>query len=169
MTGFSFYALGTVGPQGSKSYKGRTKTGRVIMAESSNKVAPWREAIKAAAPAVERPLDGPIAVRIVFTVPRPKSAKAAMVAPSTRPDLDKCVRSTFDGITDAGLWADDARVSDFSRLAKVWPHYDDDALPVPGVIVAAAEIRPGFAVGYELHLLFRTAQDTAISRIRGAA
>ena len=47
--------------------------------------------------------------------------------------------STEDAITEAGLWADDARVADYHRLAKVWAGFDDDALPVPGVAVAAVE------------------------------
>jgi hypothetical protein len=57
------------------------------------------------------------------------------------PDLSKLARSTEDAITEAGLWADDARVSEYARLAKVWPGCDPDALPVPGVVVVCVERR----------------------------
>ena len=49
------------------------------------------------------------------------------------PDLSKLLRSTEDALTDAGLWADDARVVEYERLAKVYPGEDPEALPVPGV------------------------------------
>jgi hypothetical protein len=61
-------------------------------------------------------------------------------APYRTPDLSKLTRSTEDAITEAGLWADDARVSEYIRLAKVWPRFDPDALHVPGCVIAAAEM-----------------------------
>lgn len=162
MAGWSFYTVGSPAAQGSKRH-----VGHGVMIESSKKVRPWRDSIIAAAPTVPAPLDGPIALRIVFTVARPKTAKKTIVAPSTRPDVDKLLRSTFDGIGEAGLWTDDARVCDFTRLAKVWWGYDSEALPVPGVIVAACEIDAHWST--ELHNLFASARNDAIQRIRGAA
>jgi hypothetical protein len=84
-------------------------------------------------------LDGPLAVFMVFTMKRPTSARKADFAPYKTPDLSKLCRSTEDACTEAGLWADDARVSEYVRLAKVWTGYDDDALETPGVLVAAIE------------------------------
>lgn len=163
VTAWAFYALGTPGPQGSKI---RTRHG---MYEASKKVVPWREAIKAAAPTVDRPLDGPLVVRMVFTLARPASARRTDVAPCKTPDLDKLARSTCDGISDSGLWASDARVVEFDRLAKVWWGYDDDALPVPGAVIACTE-RYGELVGsVGLGPLFADARDRAIRRIRGDA
>lgn len=159
MSAWSFYALGTPGPQGSKI---RTK---FAMRESSEKVGPWREAVKAAAPSIETPLDGPLVVRMIFTLQRPKSARKSDVAPCRTPDLSKLVRSTEDAITDAGLWADDARVVEYSRLAKVWWNFDDEALPVPGVVVAAAEI--GTRSGTNLWAMAAATRDEATRRIRG--
>lgn len=131
-------AYGTAGPQGSKI---RTRYG---MREASAKVAPWRESVKEAAlkarAAGAPTLDGPLAVRIVFTLGRPAAARKRDLHPSTRPDLSKILRSTEDAITDAGLWADDARICDFTRLAKVWAGCDYEALPMPGVIVMCAPI-----------------------------
>ncbi len=134
MTGWAFSVLGSPAPQGSKRH-----VGHGVMVESSKKVLPWREAVKAAAPSGPL-LDGPIAVCLVFTVSRPKSARRAEHAPYRTPDLSKLARSTEDAVTDAGLWADDARVSQYVRLAKVWPGFDPDALHVPGAVIAAAEM-----------------------------
>ncbi|GEM_PF-2210548 len=134
MSGWVFYALGTPAPQGSKRH-----VGHGVMVESSRYVRPWREAVKAAAFGAGECLDGPLAVSMVFTLPRPKSARRIDMAPSRMPDLSKLARAVEDAISDAGLWADDARVSEYERLAKVWSGFDSDALPVPGVVVAAVE------------------------------
>lgn len=142
MSGWAFVALGTPAPQGSKKGFVNPRTGGVIIVEQSKKVKPWREAVKAAAPRGAK-LDGPIAVRMVFTLARPKSARKIDVTPFKTPDLSKLVRSTEDGITDSGLWADDARVADYRRLAKVWTGFDPSALQTPGVIVAAVEMEGG--------------------------
>ena len=138
MTCWGFVALGTPAPQGSKSFKGMAG-GHAILAESSKKVLPWREAVKAAAPAGPT-LDGPLVVVMVFTLARPKSAKKSETTPYRTPDLSKLCRATEDALTDAGLWADDARVAEYVRLAKVWSGFDPLALCTPGVVVVAAEI-----------------------------
>jgi Holliday junction resolvase RusA-like endonuclease len=164
VTGFAFYALGEPGPQGSKT---RTRYG---MKESSAKVKPWRESIVAAAPTIDRRLDGPLAVQRVFTLPRPKAAPKRLTRPATTPDLDKLARSTCDALKTAGLIADDSRISEFVRLAKVWAGYDPDALPVPGVIVACCEVS-GEEFEYAAYLggLVYGTRCAAWERIRGAA
>ena len=78
-------------------------------------------------------LDGPLRVRMVFTLPKPASApKRCTTWPMRTPDLSKLARSTEDALTDAGIWRDDARVVEYSRLAKVFPGEDPEALAVPG-------------------------------------
>ena len=52
-----------------------------------------------------------------------------------RPDLSKLARSTEDALSDAGLIADDARIVEYERLAKVFPGEDPDALEAPGVLI----------------------------------
>lgn len=162
MTGWSFIAYGTPAPQGSKKY-----VGKGIMVESSKAVKPWREDVKQAALTAREHgapcLDGPLLVRMVFTLRRPKSAPKRLTIPDRVPDLDKLLRSTSDAITTAGLWADDARCSDYVRLAKVWTGYDDDALPMPGVHVAAVQIEDIAACDYDLAKLWEA--DTL--RLRG--
>lgn len=130
---------GSPAPQGSKSFKGMVN-GHAVMAESSKKVKPWRMDVKAAAECEVRnrgmamPLDGPLVVSMVFTLPKPASApKRRTTYPDRKPDLSKLVRSTEDALTDAGFWADDARVVEYARLAKVFPGEDPDALSSPGV------------------------------------
>lgn len=107
-----FTVYGQPAPQGSKKFVGTTKTGRGLMVESSKKVKPWRQDVKAAA--VEamagRPaLDGALVAVMTFTLPKPTSApKTRRSWPSRKPDLSKLVRSTEDAMTDAGIWVDAA-------------------------------------------------------------
>jgi Holliday junction resolvase RusA-like endonuclease len=110
------------------------------MVESSKRVAPWREAVKAAAEGAGPCLDGPLAVAMIFTLPRPKTAKKAYTVPDKYPDLSKLVRATEDAITDIGLWADDARIASYAALMKVFSGYHIWSLPNPGVVVAAVEM-----------------------------
>lgn len=127
-------------PQGSKKFVGTTKSGRGLMVESSEKVKPWRQDVKAAALQLRSeyplplPLDGPLEVQMVFTLPKPASAtKKRRTWPDRKPDVSKLARSTEDALTDAGLWADDARVVAYTLLAKVFPDEHPMSLSSPGV------------------------------------
>jgi Holliday junction resolvase RusA-like endonuclease len=138
---------GIPGPQGSKKFVGRAKSGRGIMVESSAKVKPWREAVHAAALAARNgsaPLDGPLLVRMVFTMPKPQSApKRRKTWPMRTPDLSKLARSTEDALTNAGVWVDDARVVGYGRLAKVFPGEDPESLEAPGVRIEITQLQQG--------------------------
>lgn len=131
---------GTPGPQGSKKATGRMGQ-RVRLVESSAKVKPWRDAVVAAALAQgHRPgtptLDGPLIASFVFTLRKPTSApKRRRTWPAVYPDVSKLLRSTEDALTSAGVWADDARLVEVLRLAKVYPGEDVDALDQPGVLI----------------------------------
>lgn len=133
----SFRVYGLPGPQGSKRFVGKSKSGRGIMVESSAKVKPWREAVKWAAVESGASIpDGPLWVSMVFTLPKPKSApKRRQTFPATKPDLSKLARSTEDAISDSGLWPDDARVVEYVSLAKRYPGEGVDALDRPGCVV----------------------------------
>lgn len=129
---------GQPAPMGSKRFVGHAKGGRGIMIESSAKVKPWREAVRqeachamtmASTSVALLPIAGPIRVRMVFTLPRPKSAKRG-ATPSKKPDLSKLVRSTEDALTDAGVWEDDARVVEL-HASKVYPKPDASDLMQP--------------------------------------
>lgn len=132
---------GEPAPQGSKRHVGN---GRMI--ESSKKVKPWREDVRAeCALAVITdagdPLrfDGPIRVRLTFTLRKPSSApKTRITWPCKKPDIDKLARSTLDAMTSSGLIADDARVVELFA-AKRFPNEGQDALDRPGCVI---EIEP---------------------------
>lgn len=144
---------GRPAPQGSK--KGfATKSGRVAMVEMSKHVKPWRSDVRDAAIAylsrtdrTRFPLAGPLSVDMVFSIARAKGhygtgrnagvlKASAPRFPASMPDLSKLLRSTEDALTSAGLWADDALVVDYGRLAKVYvASPDPDALPSPGAVI----------------------------------
>lgn len=156
------YVFGQPAPQGSKKY-----VGNGVMVESSKKVKPWRQDVVAAAQGaiLDRfagwrltdvpddrtwhPLDGPLAVRMVFTFTRPRShyrtgknahllRDNAPLRPTGAPDLDKLARSSCDALTTAGTWVDDARCCEYERLAKCYVGEDPEALATTG---ARIEIR----------------------------
>jgi Holliday junction resolvase RusA-like endonuclease len=157
MTTIRITVYGTPAPQGSKHgrpiYRGRGDnrvfTGKVAQVESSKaRVNDWRSDVKTAteqAIAVHAgdwaPLDGPLMARIVFTLRKPTSApKTRTTYPDRKPDVDKLLRSTLDGLTSAGLIADDARIVDVHRLAKVYPGEDPDALDRPGALIVIGQV-----------------------------
>lgn len=131
---------GEPAPQGSKAFKGMfvAKDGRqhAKLAESSKKVAPWRQDVVAAAVLAMNgspPLDGPLGASMVFTLRKPKSAvKRRRTWPQTKPDVSKLCRSTEDALVTAGAIADDSRIVEYTRLVKVYPNEDPEALSSTG-------------------------------------
>lgn len=113
--------IGTPAPQGSK--RAFVVNGRAVMAESSKKVKPWRQDVKTAAFNTDRDsLIGPLRVEITFYLPRPGyhygTGRNAGVLKATapayvdkKPDVDKLLRSTLDGLKEAGVYRDDAQVA----------------------------------------------------------
>ncbi len=134
--GLEIIAFGIPGPQGSKSFKGLNSKRKPILVESSQKVKPWRDAVfgyAREARGAMPPMDGPIIARMIFTLPKPASApKKRTIWPMRKPDLSKLVRSTEDALTDARVIADDARIVEYLRVAKVFPNEDPEALDCPG-------------------------------------
>lgn len=145
-------------PQGSK-----TRFGKRIVEDNADLLAPWREAVKAAAvvamremhPDDPRPLfpkGTPVAVELTFTFPRPGAhygtgRNAAALKPgaptwrTTYPDLDKLTRAVFDAFTAAGVWHDDGQACQLAAR-KCYPGGHRDALPIPGVIARLRAIAP---------------------------
>lgn len=142
---FSLVVYGIPGPQGSKKPVGNrlSKKGNVVpvLVESSAKVGPWRDAVKDAAQllVVDRPgfvkLDGPLVVEMHFTLPAPQRMPKDRIAHTVYPDLSKLARSTEDALTQAGVWADDARVVRYRDLSKTYTGLGPRALEAPGVII----------------------------------
>lgn len=130
---FELTVYGAPGPQGSKKH-----VGNGVMIESSKKVKPWRKAIVEAVmeqyPNFET-LEGPLTATIVFTMPKPKSApKRKITYPEKRPDVDKLLRSTFDGLTQAKVWGDDSQPVTV-LTGKRYPNEGEYALSKPGVYI----------------------------------
>jgi crossover junction endodeoxyribonuclease RusA len=80
------------------------------MIESSAAVGPWRAAVGWTAADQRQPFTGPVDVDITFRLPRPRSAPKSRTYPDRKPDLDKLIRSTLDGLVESGVIEDDARV-----------------------------------------------------------
>jgi Holliday junction resolvase RusA-like endonuclease len=146
---------GPPAPQGSKHATLHKQSGRVVTMEASKRVRPWREAVKEAA---LRALDaaslpsyatlgqlrmlGPVHVEVVFCFDKPKSApKRRRTWPITRTsgDVDKLQRSTFDALTDAGVYQDDSQVIDV-HARKVFTDDPDAPLHVPGAVIRVWEV-----------------------------
>jgi Holliday junction resolvase RusA-like endonuclease len=150
---FELVVRGRPAPQGSKrgvaKIKGKGADMKVVgvkQIEMSPYVGVWRDDVKAAAErAIEQTghvaYDCPVRVRMVFTWQKPKSApKRRRTWPMGMPDLSKLCRSTEDALTAAGVWRDDARVVEYSRLAKVYPGEDPEAMDVPGVRITVEPV-----------------------------
>lgn len=134
---------GTPVPQGSmKAFMPKGSRFPVVTSDN-RKLKPWRylvcsAAIEAMGGAGRGPR-GPVAIDMIFTMPKPKSApKQRITYPDRKPDIDKCIRSISDALVDAGAIEDDARiVCIFSQ--KLFPGEGDEALPVPGVVIRISE------------------------------
>ena len=134
---------GIPAPQGSKSVRGYV-AGRAILGESSKAVAPWRVDVRAATQSqYQGPiLTGPVAVCATFLFSRPKGhygqgRNADRLKPSAprhltsvrHGDLDKLLRSTFDGLSQSaggGLITDDSLIVEVMANKR---YVEDGELP----------------------------------------
>lgn len=140
---FVVTVYGAPAPQGSKSAKRNKHTGRIQLVESSKYVKPWRDDVVAACLQARgrgwKPLTGALEAEMTFTLTRPKThfgtgRNAERVRPSAPllplgvPDLSKLARSTEDALTTAGVYRDDALITDYRRLRKRY-HTDHGRVP----------------------------------------
>lgn len=107
--------------QGSKNAWVNPRTNKAVMFDQgAAKLKPWRGQIAQAAresfTGTER-IEGAVLLVVVFRFVRPKSVKRER--PTVKPDLDKIWRALMDGITDSGIWRDDAQVTD-AHVKKVY-------------------------------------------------
>lgn len=133
-----FRVRGTPTPQGSKRL-GRHGARAVILDDNDATLKVWRTEVAHAARAAlgdRAPMAGPIAMDVAFFLPRPAShltTKGALRStaperPAVKPDLDKLIRSTQDGIaTDAKVIVEDSRIV----MIRAEKHYGP-----PGAVVA---------------------------------
>lgn len=122
-------------PKGSLRSVGQ---GRMVEQLAGSK--PWREAVKWAAIELCRgrePIEGPVSVEIVTTVPKPKSApKTRRIWPVTRSsgDVDKHARNVLDALVDAAVMFDDSQVVRLVSV-KCFPGEHTLALATPGAVI----------------------------------
>ena len=106
-TTVEFFIPGIPVQQGSKT--AFIVKGKAVMTDQNAKaLKPWRATVTRHTPGGQL-FDCPVYIEANFIMPRPQRPKFDL--PAVTPDLDKLTRALFDGITDAGLWADDARVT----------------------------------------------------------
>jgi crossover junction endodeoxyribonuclease RusA len=125
---YELTVYGRARPQGSKTAFVNKYTGRAQMRESSTGHRDWRDLVKLcaqeAANKPKQPIEGPVAVNVVFAFARPKShyyqRKSGLVLRDDAPvwvlsrgigDIDKLQRSIYDAITDAGWIRDDSQIA----------------------------------------------------------
>jgi Holliday junction resolvase RusA-like endonuclease len=78
-------------------------------------------------------LDKLAEVYVLLDFYMPRGRTVVRRRPTVKPDVDKCIRAVFDGLTDARVWADDGQV--VSVHAQQW--YADDK---PGVRVVVGAL-----------------------------
>lgn len=126
-------------PQGSKTgfvlpAKGDARVRAIVADQNAKTLKPWRQAVAAAARdayAGDR-VEGAVLLVVEFRFVRPRSVSVkSRPFPTVKPDIDKLERSLLDGITDSGLWRDDAQVVQVSK-SKVYAER-------PGVHVQVGE------------------------------
>lgn len=130
---------GLPAPQGSKKAFQNKHTGKISVVESAAKtVKPWRADVRAAAEehGGTIPRGEPVIIYLHFYLPRPKGHFGtgrnagllkdwAPTAVTTKPDLDKLIRSTLDALTSAGTYQDDSNVV----AVNAWKSYADGRPP----------------------------------------
>ena len=73
-------------------------------------------------PRIPLPVTGPVAVFTRYEFERPKSNKSPFELHTYKPDTDNLDKMTWDSLSKAGIWKDDAQVSG-NIPEKVWvPH-----------------------------------------------
>ena len=141
-----FTVLGDPIPQGSM----RAIRPGVVVSDNPRLKA-WRKNVQASALARCGPQwtawDCPVALDLVFTVPRPKShPKTKLTFPAVKPDLDKLVRAIGDSLcpkTGFKMLEEDSRIVEYGQVAKTYPapmNTHPGALSEPGARIRVRRI-----------------------------
>lgn len=97
------------------AFRGRAR----VYNDPKHPVRTWREliALEAQKHRPEHPIDGPVSLRLVFLMPRPKSHYTkkglrpdAPTYCTTKPDFDNVSKTVADVLTQCRYWHDDAQV-----------------------------------------------------------
>lgn len=133
---------GVPAPQGSKRGGFSAKTGKTFVYEQNSKTQKsWRQDVIAAAVALREAgsldvLDGAVEILVEFRMPRPVSVNIKRRPyPCVKPDIDKLLRNTLDGLTQAGIYRDDAQIV---HLVAQKRYATDDPDGAPGARIRVA-------------------------------
>ena len=138
MWDWGIFVPGTPKPQGSvRAYSARGKA--YVAANHSDSFARWRNSVidRAATSWKGEPLEAAeVFIRFVFKPPK-SWAKWYREHPMShvhhkRPDIDKLARAVLDGLTAAGVLADDSNVCQLNLIKQ----YTDAAHPDEGADIA---------------------------------
>jgi len=142
----TFNVLGTPAPQGSKNARYNPKTGKTFVYEQNSEAQrSWRQDVLNAAVIARRALnletiETAVWVDIEFRLPRPTSVSLRRRPyPNVKPDGDKLQRNTWDALTQAGVFRDDALVVNW-RASKRYA--TDDPLGAPGATIRVGLVPP---------------------------
>lgn len=142
----NFVVHGVPAPQGSKRGGFSAKTGKTFVYEQNSKTQKsWRQDVIAAAVAMREAIsfetfDGPIELTVEFRLPRPASVNIRRRPyPAVKPDMDKLLRNTLDGLTQAGIYRDDAQVI---NLVATKRYATDDPGGSPGATIRVTLVAP---------------------------
>lgn len=96
-------------PQGSK--KAYVRGRRAVLVEANPGLKAWRATVTLHAKPHAGAYTGnrPLHVTYNFFLTKPKSVRRWL--PWVKPDLDKLIRAVNDGLSDAGIWDDDSRIT----------------------------------------------------------
>lgn len=143
---FDIVVHGTPAPQGSKKGGYSAKTGKTFVYEQNSKTQKsWRQDVIAAAVQMREAakletLDGPMYVVVTFRLPRPASVNIRRRPfPCVKPDMDKLLRNTLDGLTQAGVYRDDAQIV---KIFAEKRYATDDPDGSPGASIRVGVLDP---------------------------
>lgn len=116
----------------------------IVVQDNAARQKPWASAISYfAQEAGTTILDGPVSLRLLFVMPRPKShyrtgMNAHLLKPNapgwhtSTPDLDKLIRCVKDALTNIA-WKDDRQVCEMHDLAKIYGDRPGVQITIKGV------------------------------------
>ncbi len=90
-------------------------------------------------PRIPLPVTGPVAVFTRYEFERPKSNKSPFELHTYKPDTDNLDKMTWDSLSKAGLWKDDAQVSG-NITEKVWVPHGQQSRIIVAVFALETEI-----------------------------
>lgn len=117
---------------------------------NEKQLKPWRNKVHTVAAAAMRgaePLTGPVAVGVLFALPRPKTVRRALPTGRLDGDIDKLLRAILDALTArddkglvTGVYVDDSQVVDLDPPPRKRYAGSPGSLSEPGVEITVREV-----------------------------